>query len=129
MRKNFQNVTLKQWHRALLRLTLPIVWVFLLICLCFTLALLGVPCIIVIIAINVIIYTFVESVLSGNKYDFTTEYYKELELKFSGTKSDLVDEVQNYIDSIAPYSNLRAFELVENCEKYNIDICAGSRRS
>lgn len=46
MRKNFQNVTLKQWHRALLRLTLPIVWVFLLICLCFTLALLGVPCII-----------------------------------------------------------------------------------
>lgn len=46
MRKYFQNVTLKQWHRALLRLTLPIVWVFLLICLCFTLALLGVPCII-----------------------------------------------------------------------------------
>ena len=46
MRKNFQNVTLKQWHRALLRLTLPIVWAFLLICLCFTLALLGVPCII-----------------------------------------------------------------------------------
>ena len=78
--------------------------------------------IIVIVAINVIIYTFVESVLSGNKYDFTTEYYKELELKFSGTKSDLVDEVQNYIDSIAPYSNLRAFELVENCEKYNVDI-------
>ena len=78
--------------------------------------------IIVIIAINVIIYTFIEAALSGNKYDFTTEYYKELELKFSGTKSDLVDEVQNYIDSIAPYSNLRAFELVENCEKYNIDI-------
>ena len=46
MTKNFQNVTLKQWHRALLRLTLPIVWAFLLICLCFTLALLGVPCII-----------------------------------------------------------------------------------
>ena len=46
MTKNSQNVTLKQWHRALLRLTLPIVWAFLLICLCFTLALLGVPCII-----------------------------------------------------------------------------------
>ena len=46
MRKNFQNVTLKQWHRALLRLTLPIIWAFLLICLCFTLALLGVPCLI-----------------------------------------------------------------------------------
>ena len=46
MIKNFQNVTLKQWHRALLRLTLPIVWAFLLIYLCFTLALLGVPCII-----------------------------------------------------------------------------------
>ena len=44
MTENFQNVTLKQWHRALLRLTLPIVWALLLICLCFTLTLLGVPC-------------------------------------------------------------------------------------
>lgn len=78
--------------------------------------------VIVIIAINIIIYILAELVITGEKYDFATEYYKELELKFSGTKSDLVDEVQNYIDSIAPYSNLRAFELVENCEKYNVDI-------
>lgn len=77
--------------------------------------------VIVIIIITVIIY-FTILTITGKKYDFTTEYYKELELKFSGVKSDLVDAVQNYIDSIAPYSNLRAFELVENCEKYNVDI-------
>lgn len=75
-----------------------------------------------ILGVNIIIYILVELSINCNKYDFTTEYYKELELKFSGVKSDLVDEVQNYIDSIAPYSNLRAFELVENCEKYNVDI-------
>lgn len=75
-----------------------------------------------ILGVSIIIYIIVGLSINGNKYDFTTEYYKELELKFSGAKSDLVDEVQNYIDSIAPYSNLRAFELVENCEKYNVDI-------
>ena len=63
MRKNFQNVTLKQWHRALLRLTLPIVRALLLICLCFTLALLGVPC---------IIAAFVSWVICGNLHpDYT----------------------------------------------------------
>lgn len=55
-------------------------------------------------------------------YDINSEYYKELELKFYGVKSDLVDEVQNYIDSVAPCSNLRAFELVEHCERHNVDI-------
>ena len=44
MRTNFQKRTLKRCHKALLRLTLPIVWVFLFICTFFTFVLLGIPC-------------------------------------------------------------------------------------
>ena len=44
MTTNFQKRTLKRWHKALLRLTLPIVWVFLFICAIFTFIFLGIPC-------------------------------------------------------------------------------------
>ena len=47
---------------------------------------------------------------------------KELHVKYQGVKSDLVDATQNYIDSIAPNSNLRALILVEKCEEYKIPI-------
>ena len=56
------------------------------------------------------------------KYDTATEYMKELHVKYQGVKSDLVDAAQNYIDSIAPNSNLRALILVEKCEEYKIPI-------
>ena len=56
------------------------------------------------------------------KYDTATEYMKELHVKYCGVKSDLVDATQNYIDSIAPNSNLRALILVEKCEEYKIPI-------
>lgn len=50
------------------------------------------------------------------------EYVKEAELKYWECKSQLVTEVQNYIDSIAPTSNLRAYNLVQASEKYVIDV-------
>lgn len=53
------------------------------------------------------------------KYDTATEY---MHVKYQGVKSDLVDATQNYIDSIAPNSNLRALILVEKCEEYKIPI-------
>lgn len=56
------------------------------------------------------------------KYNTATEYMKELHVKYQGVKSDLVDATQNYIDSIAPNSNLRALILVEKCEEYKIPI-------
>lgn len=56
------------------------------------------------------------------KYDTAIEYMKELHVKYQGVKSDLVDATQNYIDSIAPNSNLRALILVEKCEEYKIPI-------
>ena len=64
MPKNFQKRSLKQWHKALLRLTLPIVWVFLFICAIFTFAFLVIPC---------AIAAFISWVIFRNAYpEYTT---------------------------------------------------------
>ena len=44
------------------------------------------------------------------------------ELKYWESKSHLVDEVDNYIHKVAPTSNLSAVILVDECEKYQVDI-------
>ena len=63
MTKNYQNGSLKQLYNALLRLTLPIVWVLLFICLVFTLVFLGLPC---------VIAAFFSWVICGNAHpDYT----------------------------------------------------------
>lgn len=56
------------------------------------------------------------------EYSYTYDCIKEAELKYWETKSMLCDEVQKYINSIAPTSNLRGYAIVEECEKFNIDI-------
>ena len=64
MQKNFQKRSLKRWHKALLRLTLPIVWVFLFMCTFFTFILLGIPC---------AIAAFISWVIFRNAYpEYTT---------------------------------------------------------
>ena len=55
-------------------------------------------------------------------YDFESNQLREYELKYYETKSQLVDEVQNYINTVAPTSDLRACILVDACEKYNIEV-------
>lgn len=55
-------------------------------------------------------------------YDYETNQIKEYELKYWDTKAQLVDEVQNYINIVAPTSDLRACALVDACEKYNIEV-------
>ena len=55
-------------------------------------------------------------------HDFEIDQLKEYELKYWETKVQLVDEVQNYINTVAPTSNLRACILVDACEKYNIEV-------
>lgn len=57
------------------------------------------------------------------RYSYALDCVREAEIKYWGYKSDLVDEVQAYIDQIAPTSNLRAYALIEECEQYNVDIC------
>ena len=55
------------------------------------------------------------------QYDYETNQIKEYELKYWDTKAQLVDEVQNYINTVAPTSDLRACALIDACEKYNIE--------
>lgn len=57
------------------------------------------------------------------KYTYAYDCMKEAEVTYWDYKVALINEVQNYITQIAPTSNLRGYALVEECEKYNIDIC------
>ncbi len=46
----------------------------------------------------------------------------EAELSYNEYKSELVKVVKNYIDSVAPTSNLNGYAIVDKCEKYDLDI-------
>jgi len=58
-----------------------------------------------------------------DKYSYAYDCMKEAEVTYWDYKVALINEVQNYITQIAPTSNLRGYAVVEECEKYNIDIC------
>ena len=58
-----------------------------------------------------------------DKYTYAYDCIKEAEITYWDYKCALVNEVQNYINTIAPSSNLRGYALVEECEKYGVDIC------
>ena len=47
---------------------------------------------------------------------------KEAELKYWHTKAELANEVDNYITSVAPTSNLSGAILVEKCLEYDVDV-------
>lgn len=76
---------------------------------------------------TVLVYHVVILIFSGNKdCDHILKYnyncIAEAELKYFETKSKLVDEIQTYMTSVAPTTNVMAFELVDLCDKYGIDI-------
>lgn len=58
-----------------------------------------------------------------DKYTYAYDCLKEAEITYWDYKCALVNEVQNYINSVAPSSNLRGYAIVEECEKYGIDVC------
>lgn len=72
----------------------------------------------IIVICNVILFVRDKTI----HHDFEIDQLKEYELKYWETKIQLVDEVQNYINIVAPTSNLRACILVDACEKYNIEV-------
>ena len=72
----------------------------------------------IIVICNVVLFVRDKTV----HHDFVIDQLKEYELKYWETKAQLVDEVQNYINTVAPTSNLRACILVDACEKYNIEV-------
>ena len=57
------------------------------------------------------------------KYSYPYDCMMEAELNYLETKIQLTKEVQSYIDEVAPTSNVRGYAIVDECEKYNIDIC------
>ena len=57
------------------------------------------------------------------KYSYPYDCMMEAELNYSETKCKLVKEVQMYIDRVASTSNLKGYAIVDECEKYGIDIC------
>lgn len=57
------------------------------------------------------------------KYSYPHDCLIEAEMHYTEAKINLTKEVQYYIDSIAPLSNLRAYALIDECEKYNVDVC------
>lgn len=50
------------------------------------------------------------------------ENTRDAELKYMKCLSELTEEVQSYIDKCAPSSNLHALNLIEECEKYQVDV-------
>lgn len=58
-----------------------------------------------------------------DKYSYAYDCIKEAELDYWDLKHQLSEEVQQYITSVAPASNLRGYALVEECERYDVDIC------
>ena len=72
----------------------------------------------IIVICNVILFVRDKTI----HHDFEIDQLKEYELKYWETKAQLVNEVQNYINTVAPTSNLRACVLVDACEKYNIEV-------
>ena len=57
------------------------------------------------------------------KYSYPYDCMMEAELNYLESKTSLVREVQNYIDKVAPTSNVRGYAIVDECEKYGVDIC------
>lgn len=55
------------------------------------------------------------------EYSYLYDCMMEAELNYWNAKTNLVKEIQNYINLIAPNSNLRGYAIVEECEKYRID--------
>ena len=55
--------------------------------------------------------------------DYNYQIYRSrTELAMEGVRDDIVSEIENYIDSIAPDSGLNPIRLFELCEKYGVDV-------
>ena len=81
-------------------------------------------CILILTIITAILFfrSFLREEKDDRLYDTAEEYMRELHMSYQGVKSDLVDMIQHYIDSVAPNSGLRALILVEKCEEYRIPV-------
>ena len=63
-----------------------------------------------------------EDNLEFKKYSYAYDCMREAEIEYNRVYAEYVTEVQNYITKVAPTSNLRAYALIELCDKYNVDV-------
>lgn len=56
------------------------------------------------------------------KYSYAYDCMREAEIEYNKWYAEYVMEVQNYITTVAPSSNLRGYALVEMCDKYRVDV-------
>lgn len=61
------------------------------------------------------------------RYNYKSTHYSyniklDVELEYWNVKSQLVDEIEEYIESKAPYNNLSALLLLNCCEEFDIDV-------
>ena len=76
-----------------------------------------------IIAFIIISITCIISSLQNKKCEYTCDVYRDnIELKYQSAKSQVVEEIDKYIKSVAPNSTLNAIALFSLCEEYDIDI-------
>ena len=55
--------------------------------------------------------------------DYNYQIYRSrTELAMEGVRDDIVSEIDNYIDSIAPDSGLNGIKIFELCNKYDVDV-------
>ncbi len=57
-----------------------------------------------------------------SSYSPKEEWLAEMQVGYSGTFASLVDEVQAYIDSTAPFSGLRGLTIVRECSARKVSI-------
>ena len=78
----------------------------------------------------IVIITIITTVITYNKIyddcgltDYNYQVYRSrVELLMDGVKDNIVTEIDNYIDSIAPESGLNGIRLFELCDKYEVDV-------
>lgn len=81
--------------------------------------------------INIGIWGFTISINNcvhkNNKYNSNIEYIKDkyverLESEFNSSREILADEIDKYIDSVAPKSTINTLTLIDLSSKYNVDL-------
>jgi len=65
---------------------------------------------------------FLISYAINRKYNAYEDYQKEKELEYWSVRYNLVELTQDYINTVAPGSDVSAIQILECCDKYNIDI-------
>ena len=75
-----------------------------------------------IVVISIITWMFFSN--RGDSYkDYPTHiHHTRVELAYQGAKDNLVNEVDKYIQTVAPGSCLNGMVLVDQCLKYDVDI-------